>query len=62
MLRHQIVILRRKSPHPRLTAFDRIRLLVAVAVIAGMDFFAVEVATALGLIRYSGQAGRDLRR
>jgi hypothetical protein len=29
MLRHQIVILRRKSPHPRLTAFDRIRLLAA---------------------------------
>jgi putative transposase len=33
MLRHQIVILRRKSPHPRLTAFDRLRLLVAAAVL-----------------------------
>jgi putative transposase len=33
MLRHQIVILRRKCPHPRLTAFDRLRLLVAAAVL-----------------------------
>jgi hypothetical protein len=33
MLRHQIVILRRKSPHPRLTTVDRLRLLVAAAVL-----------------------------
>ena len=33
MLRHQIVILRRKSPHPKLTTLDRIRLLVAAAVL-----------------------------
>jgi hypothetical protein len=33
MLRHQIVILRRKSPHPRLTAFDRLQLLVGAAVL-----------------------------
>jgi putative transposase len=33
LLRHQIVILRRKSPHPRLTTFDRLRLLVAAAVL-----------------------------
>ena len=33
MLRHQIVILRRKSPRPRLTAFDRLRLVVAAAVL-----------------------------
>jgi putative transposase len=33
MLRHQIVILRRKSPHPRLTTVDRFRLLVAAAVV-----------------------------
>ncbi len=33
VLRHQIVILRRKSPHPKLTAFDRLRLLVAAAVL-----------------------------
>jgi putative transposase len=33
MLRHQIVILRRKSPHPRLTAFDRLQLLVRAAVL-----------------------------
>ncbi len=33
MLRHQIVILQRKSPRPRLTAFDRLRLLVAAAVL-----------------------------
>jgi transposase InsO family protein len=32
MLRHQIVILRRKSPRPRFTTFDRLRLLVAAAV------------------------------
>jgi hypothetical protein len=33
MLRHLIVILRRKSSNPRLTAFDRFRLLVAAAVL-----------------------------
>jgi hypothetical protein len=33
MLRHQVVILRRKSPRPRLTTFDRLRLLVAAAVL-----------------------------
>jgi len=33
MLRHQIVILRRKSPHPTLTRADRLRLLVAAAVL-----------------------------
>ena len=33
MLRHQVVILRRKSPHPRFTTFDRLRLLVAAAVV-----------------------------
>ena len=33
LLRHQIVILRRKSPHPRLTTVDRLRLLVAAAVL-----------------------------
>jgi putative transposase len=33
MLRHQIVILRRKSLYPRLTTFDRLRLLVAAAVL-----------------------------
>ena len=32
MLRHQIVILRRKSPRPRLTTFDPLRFLVAAAV------------------------------
>jgi putative transposase len=33
MLRHQVVILRRKSPHPRLTTFDRLRFLLAAAVL-----------------------------
>ena len=33
LLRHQIVILRRKSPHPRLTTVDRLRLLAAAAVL-----------------------------
>ncbi len=33
MLRHQIVILQRKSPHPRLRAFDRFPLLAAAAVL-----------------------------
>jgi transposase InsO family protein len=33
MLRHQVVILRRKSSHPRLMTFDRLRLLVAAAVL-----------------------------
>jgi putative transposase len=33
MLRHQIVILRRKSPRPRLTALDRLGILVAAAVL-----------------------------
>jgi hypothetical protein len=33
MLRHQVVILPRKSPHPRLTTFDRLRFLLAAAVL-----------------------------
>jgi hypothetical protein len=33
MLRHQVVILRRKYPHSRLTTFDRLRFLVAAAVL-----------------------------
>jgi transposase InsO family protein len=33
LLRHQIVILRRKSPRPRLTTVDRLWLLVAAAVL-----------------------------
>lgn len=33
MLRHRIVILRRKSPRPRLTALDRLGILVAAAVL-----------------------------
>ena len=33
MLRHQIVILRRKFPHPRITMFDRLRFLIAAAVL-----------------------------
>jgi hypothetical protein len=33
MLRHQIVILRRKTPHPRVTMVDRLRLLLATAVL-----------------------------
>jgi putative transposase len=33
MLRHQIVILRRKSPQPRLTTQDRFRLLAAAALL-----------------------------
>ena len=33
LLRHQIVILRRKSPRPRLTTVDRLGLLVAAAVL-----------------------------
>jgi len=33
MLRQQVVILRRKSPHPRLTTFDRLRFLLAAAVL-----------------------------
>ena len=33
MLRHQVVILRRKSPHPRLTTFDRFHFLLAAAVL-----------------------------
>ena len=32
MLRHRTVILGRKSPDPRLTTFDRLRLLLAAAV------------------------------
>jgi hypothetical protein len=32
MLRYQVVILRRKSPHPRFTTFDRLRLLLVGAV------------------------------
>jgi hypothetical protein len=33
MLRHQIIILRRQSPHPKVTTLDRLRLLVAAAVL-----------------------------
>jgi putative transposase len=33
MLRHQIVVLRRKSPRPRLTTQDRLRLLAAAALL-----------------------------
>jgi len=33
MLRQQIIVLRRKSPRPRLTTLDRLRLLVAAAVL-----------------------------
>jgi len=33
MLRHQVVNLRRKFPHPRFTTFDRLRLLLVAAVL-----------------------------
>jgi putative transposase len=33
MLRHQLLILRRKFPHPKLTTLDRLCLLVAAAVL-----------------------------
>src|SRR5438552_2956593 len=33
MLRHQVMILRRKFPHPKLTTLDRLGLLVAAAVL-----------------------------
>ena len=33
MLRQQVVILRKKSPHPRLTMCDRLRFLLAAAVL-----------------------------
>jgi putative transposase len=33
LLRQQVVILRRKSPRPRFTAFDRLRFLLAAAVL-----------------------------
>ena len=33
MLRHQLMILRRKFPHPRLTSLNRLGLLVAAAVL-----------------------------
>ena len=33
MLRHQIIILRRRSPHPKITRLDRIGLLLAAAVL-----------------------------
>jgi hypothetical protein len=33
ILRHQVMILRRKVPHPKLTTLERLRLLVAAAVL-----------------------------
>jgi hypothetical protein len=47
LLRHQSVILRRKSPHPRLTTVDRLRLLVAAAVLP--TWVTVRLATSFGL-------------
>jgi hypothetical protein len=35
MLRQQIIVLRRKRPHPRLTWLDRLRLLVGAAALPG---------------------------